>query len=170
MPAAIKVTRTPPTPEALRALARSGKDATQNVRLSMVALVLEGVGRAEAGRTGGMDRQAVRDWLHRYNAEGPEGLRDRPRGGTACFLDGGQLAVVRGWMESDPEWSAMAWFGGAFAIFAGRSRRPSEWLMRTGAFAGCSGGRGFASFRGARSICGAVRGRGRRSGPGSGLS
>ena len=50
-----------------------------------------------------MDRQAVRDWLHRYNAEGPEGLRDRPRGGTACFLDDGQLAVVRGWMESGPD-------------------------------------------------------------------
>ena len=28
----------------------------------------------------GMDHQAVRDWLHRYDAEGPEGLRDRPRG------------------------------------------------------------------------------------------
>ena len=103
MPAAIKVTRTTHTPEALRALARSGKDATQNARLSMAVSALEGVGRAEAGRTGGMDRQAVRDWLHRYNAEGPEGLRDRPRGGTACFLDGGQLAVVRVWMESGPE-------------------------------------------------------------------
>ena len=51
----------------------------------------------------GMDRQAVRDGLHRYNAEGPEGLRDRPRGGTACFLDDGQLAVVRGWVESGPD-------------------------------------------------------------------
>ena len=67
-------------------------------------------------------------------------------------------------------WSATARFGGAFAIFAGISRRPSERCPRTGAFAGCSGGRGFASFRGARSIRGVVRGRGRRSGPGSGRS
>ena len=103
MPAAVKVTQITHTPEALRALARSGKDATQNARLSMVASVLEGVGRAEAGRMVGMDRQAVRDWIHRYNAEGPEGLRDRPRGGAACFLDAGQLAVVRGWVESGPD-------------------------------------------------------------------
>ena len=103
MPAAIEVTRTTHTPEALRGLARSGKDAKQNARLLMVALVLEGVGRAEAGRVVGMDRQAVRDWLHRYNAEGPEGLRDRPRGGTACFLDDDRLAVVRGWMASGPD-------------------------------------------------------------------
>ena len=74
MPAAIKVTRTTRTLEALRALARSGKDVTQNARLSMVALVLESVGRVEVGRMVGMDRQAVCDWLHRYNAEGPEGL------------------------------------------------------------------------------------------------
>ena len=54
-------------------------------RLSMAASVLEGVGRAEAGRTGGMGRRAVRDWLRRYDAEGPEGLRDRPRGGDSVF-------------------------------------------------------------------------------------
>ena len=81
MPAAIKAAQTTHTPEALRALARSGKDATQNARLLMVAFVLEGVGRAEAGRMGGMDRQAVRDWLHRYDAEGPEGLRIVRAGG-----------------------------------------------------------------------------------------
>ena len=51
----------------------------------------------------GMDRQAVRDWVHRYNAEGPEGLRDRPRGGSVCFLDEEQLSVVRGWVEAGPD-------------------------------------------------------------------
>ena len=49
MPAAVKITRTTHTAEDLRALARSGKDARQNARLSMAALVLEGVGRAAAG-------------------------------------------------------------------------------------------------------------------------
>ena len=53
MPAAITAARTTRTPEALRALARSGKDATQNARLSMAVSVLEGVGRAEAGRMAG---------------------------------------------------------------------------------------------------------------------
>ena len=79
MPAAIKAARTTHTPEALRALARSGKDAARNARLPMAASVLEDVGRAEAGRTGGTDRQAVRDRRRRYNVEAPGGLRDRPR-------------------------------------------------------------------------------------------
>ena len=103
MPAAIKAARTTHTLEALRALARSGKDATRNARLSMAPSDLEGVGRAEAGRMVGMDRQAVRDWLYRYNAEGPGGLRNRPGGGTACFLDDAQPAIVPGWMESGPD-------------------------------------------------------------------
>ena len=89
MPAAIEAARAAHAPEALRALARSGKDATRNARFSMAASAPEGVGRAEAGRTGGTDRQAVRDRRRRYNAEGPEGLRDRPRGGAARFPDDG---------------------------------------------------------------------------------
>ena len=47
MPAAVKVTRTTHTAEDLRSLARSGKDARQNARLLMVALVLEGGGAAK---------------------------------------------------------------------------------------------------------------------------
>ena len=48
MLAVIKVTWTTHMPEALRALARFGKDATQNACLLMAASVPEGVGRAEA--------------------------------------------------------------------------------------------------------------------------
>ena len=103
MPAAVKITRTTHTAEDLRVLARSGKDARQNARLLMAALVLEGVGRAEAGQAVGMDRQAVRDWAPCHNAEGPEGLRNRPRGGGVCFLDDAQLSVVRGWVEAGPD-------------------------------------------------------------------
>lgn len=39
----------------------------------------------------------------RYNAEGPEGRRNRPCGGGVCFLDKERLSVVRGWVEADPE-------------------------------------------------------------------
>ena len=46
MPAAIEAARTTHTPEVLRTLARSGKDAAQNARLPMAASGLEGVGRA----------------------------------------------------------------------------------------------------------------------------
>src|SRR3954453_15094496 len=41
------------------------------------ALVLEGASGEEAARAAGMDRQTLRDWVHRYNAEGLAGLRDR---------------------------------------------------------------------------------------------
>ena len=78
-PATAKIARTTHTAEDLRVLARSGKEATQNARLSMAAPVPEGVGRAEAGRTVGMDRQAVRDRAPRDNAEEPEGLMRRER-------------------------------------------------------------------------------------------
>jgi Winged helix-turn helix len=32
--------------------------------------------RAAAAKIGGMDRQTLRDWVHRFNASGPEGLID----------------------------------------------------------------------------------------------
>jgi transposase len=38
-------------------------------------LILEGALRSEAARLAGMDRQTLRDWDHRYNAEGIAGLR-----------------------------------------------------------------------------------------------
>ena len=102
-PAAVKVTRTTHTAEDLRVPARSGKDARRNARLSMAAPVPEGVGRTEAGRMTGVDRRAVRDRVHRCNAEGSEGFRARCRVGRACFLDEEQLSVVRGWVEAGPD-------------------------------------------------------------------
>ena len=59
------------------------------------------VGRKRAGRAGWIVGRFAIGCI--AIAEGPEGLRDRPRGGTACFLDDAQLAVVRGWMESGPD-------------------------------------------------------------------
>jgi transposase len=34
--------------------------------------------RASAARLAGMDRQTLRGWVHRYNAEGIAGLSNRP--------------------------------------------------------------------------------------------
>ena len=48
-----------------------------------------------------MDRQTLRDWVHRYNEFGPEGLNDRPKSGRKVFLDEGQLKVD--WLEKGPE-------------------------------------------------------------------
>jgi hypothetical protein len=32
--------------------------------------------RGAAAKIGGMERQTLRDWVHRFNASGPEGLID----------------------------------------------------------------------------------------------
>ena len=58
----------------LRCMARSVKDANQARRLLAIAAVYEGMDREEAARIGGMDRQTLRDWVHRFNEHGPAGL------------------------------------------------------------------------------------------------
>ena len=65
----------------LRREAARCRDAAASRRMLALALVLEGSSRAEAARHAGMDRQTLRDWVHRYNAEGLPGLHDRPRSG-----------------------------------------------------------------------------------------
>src|ERR1700693_6326194 len=59
--------------EALRQLAVTAKDANQARRLLALAAVREGKGE-QASRSGGMDRQTLRDWVPAVNKYGPEGL------------------------------------------------------------------------------------------------
>ena len=61
----------------LRKLARRERDGLVSLRLISVAAVLAGAKRHVAARQGGMDRQTLCDWIHRFNAAGVEGLRDR---------------------------------------------------------------------------------------------
>src|SRR6478752_541384 len=81
------------TPAELRALARRERDGRVSARL--LALAMDGMRREEAARAAGMDRQTLRDWVHRYNAEGLAGLRDRPRPGRPCALDEGRQAALK---------------------------------------------------------------------------
>lgn len=82
-------------PAELRALARRERDGRVSARLLALAGALDGMSREAAARAGGMDRQTLRDWVHRYNAEGVEGLRDRPRAGRPCRLDEGRQAALK---------------------------------------------------------------------------
>ena len=75
MPAAITV-RTDLSAHELRRLAALSKNANQSRRLLSLAAVLDGMNRADAARIGGMDRQTLRDWVHRFNERGPDGLKD----------------------------------------------------------------------------------------------
>jgi transposase len=91
------------TAEELRRLARKTKDTTQSRRLLSLAAVLDGMNRTEAARIGGMDRQTLRDWVHRFNSEGPDGLRDRPGGGKPSALSPGQRAELAAIVEAGPD-------------------------------------------------------------------
>ena len=75
MPAAVRL-RDDYSAEELRALAKRSKDAHQSRRLLSLAAIRDGMDRGEAAKIGGMDRQPLRDWVHRFNAAGPDGLFD----------------------------------------------------------------------------------------------
>lgn len=68
-----------------------------------LALVLEGRSRTEAAETCGMDRQTLRDWVHRYNAEGLAGLANRSLPGRAPRLDAEQLRELAKVVEAGPD-------------------------------------------------------------------
>ena len=70
----------------LRALARGSKDGPQARRLLALAAIYEGAARSEAARIGGVTLQIVRDWVLRFNADGPEGLLDRKAPGPASLM------------------------------------------------------------------------------------
>ena len=75
MPSAVSL-RTDYSASELRRLAARSKHANQSRRLLSLAAVLDGASREDAARIGGMDRQTLRDWVHRFNSEGPDGLKD----------------------------------------------------------------------------------------------
>src|SRR5947209_20124390 len=86
----------------LRREARRCRDGAASRRMLALALVLEGASREEAARAAGMDRQTLRDWVHRYNAEGLAGLRDRPRSGRRPRLTPEQEAELATHLVKNP--------------------------------------------------------------------
>jgi transposase len=96
MVAAVAITRTELDAAGLRQAAASR-------RMLALALVLEGLTRTEAARTAGMDWQTLRDWVHRYNAEGLTGLRDRVgETGPKRRLSAEQEAELAEWVRRGP--------------------------------------------------------------------
>src|SRR3954466_1685074 len=79
------------------------RDARAARRLLALALVLEGASRAEAARAAGMDRQTLRDWVHRYDEEGLARLRDPPRSGRRPRLSPEQEAELAAAVERGPD-------------------------------------------------------------------
>jgi transposase len=102
MPSAVKL-RTDYSAKELRKLARRVKDNTQARRLLSLAAVLDGMSREDAARIGGMDRQTLRDWVHRFNTSGPDGLLDHWTDGPAPRLSGEQKAELASVVEQGPD-------------------------------------------------------------------
>jgi hypothetical protein len=75
MPSAVRL-REDYSVEELRTRARQSRDVCQSRRLLSLAAVRDGMDRAAAAKIGRIDRQTLRDWVHRFNASGPEGLID----------------------------------------------------------------------------------------------
>jgi transposase-like protein len=92
---AVTITRTEHSSPELRSQAAKCDDADQARRLLAVAMVLEGASREDAARLVGMDRQTLRDWVHRYNDEGIDGLRSRKTPGQLPRLIDEQRAELR---------------------------------------------------------------------------
>ena len=87
----------------LRRLARREKDRAAAARMQAIAGALEGLARAEAARLAGMERQALRDAVVRYNAEGLAGLYSRRSPGRRSRLDEGKRAALRQLVLDGPE-------------------------------------------------------------------
>ena len=91
------------TPEALRRQARHEPNRRAALRMLAIANALEGMSRAEAARLAGMERQALRDAVVRYNAEGIAGLHDRPKPGRPQRLSEAEQAALAARVFRDPD-------------------------------------------------------------------
>jgi transposase len=86
----------------VRGLARRSKDAAQARRLLALAMVYEGATRSEAAKAGGVTLQIIRDWVMKFNADGPAGLIDRKAPGQPSRLNDRHRAALAAVIESGP--------------------------------------------------------------------
>jgi len=89
--------------EDLRRLAVAAKTADQARRLLALAAVCSGMTREAAATIGGMDRQTLRDWVHRFNEQGVDGLISVKPTGRRPRLSEAQLEDLRQLVEAGPD-------------------------------------------------------------------
>ena len=95
MGAAVTIRRDLASADELRRLARREPNRRTATRMLAIAHALEGTSRAEAARLVGLERQALRDAVVRFNAEGLDGLRDRRKPGRPPALTDAEQALLR---------------------------------------------------------------------------
>jgi transposase len=120
-------------------------------RLLALAAIYDGASRTEAAAIGSVTLQMVRDWVLRFNAQGPAGLVDRKAPGQAPRLNVTHRAPLVAMLESGPIPAVYGWYAGGSSICASgcgmntrsacRSRHSAGNCVRW-AIAGCRRGRG----------------------------
>lgn len=103
MGSTVAITRLSLTATDLRAAAGREKDGSAARRMLAIAMVLDGGDRRTAAETCGMDRQTLRDWVHRYNAHGVSGLHDLKTPGPKPKLTAQQQAELAELIEAGPD-------------------------------------------------------------------
>jgi transposase len=92
----------PVTAEELARRARRTPDGRQRTRLIAVRLLLQGQSVPQAAAAVGVNERRVRNWVHRFNREGPGGLADRPRPGRPRTLTPEQEQAFAARLEAGP--------------------------------------------------------------------
>ena len=107
----------------LRRHAKRSRDGAQSRRLPALAMIRGGDRRSEAAPYAGVGLQIIRDWVVRFNAEGPAGLVNRKAPGPACGLNADQRVALAEIVESGPDPAVH----GRGALAALRPRRRGFW-------------------------------------------
>lgn len=103
MSAAVRIARHDLSAADLRSLSKKEKNPLIVRRMLAIALVVEGVDRQTAAKSCGMDRQTLRDWVHRYNAEGIAGLCERRTTGNRSPLGPVERQALAALLEAGPD-------------------------------------------------------------------
>ena len=88
--------------EQLQAHADRETDKNRFLRLRAVILALGGRSAPQIAEALGAGRRTVQQWVACYNAEGVDGLADRPGRGRPCRLTDPQIERLRGRLDAGP--------------------------------------------------------------------
>jgi len=103
MSVGVEITRLELSAAELRGQASRCGDARAACRMLAIALVLDGASRTDAARSCGMDRQTLRDWVHRYNEDGIAGLSNQPAPGRPAALTPEQMGQLKAIVLAGPD-------------------------------------------------------------------
>jgi transposase len=86
----------------LKQLARAEKDAKRSKRMQMVVLALEGYTAPAIARSLSCSRRVCQHWVQRYNADGLDGLQDKPRRGKSPLLTPAEQEQLKQRIDAGP--------------------------------------------------------------------